>query len=430
MPHSITIDTYYDTESGGVTLLGELLKRDFVFFDNANGWILLKRGLKPGQRPDIMNITAPETVEELQRKAAEAGSDILCTNTFGANAKALKGTGYTVDEIIKAAVAITKRAGQGRTLTALDIGPIGEFLKPFGTLTFDESYELYREQAIAGEKAGADLVVIETMSDLYELKAAMRAVKESTNLPIFVMMTFDKSGRTFTGCRPESFAVTAERLGAMAVGINCSLAPGEIFPIAEKLVKSTSLPVIIKPNAGLPNSVTGAYDIDPKEFARQMAPFASLGVKVVGGCCGTSSDYIKELKNTFSSLKPAAYERDLGPRICTWLQVESIERLKYNSAMMADATIEKIIEGALEQSDGGAKIITVYLPDNMTAAEAGHIVRSVQSQSEKPLYLISNDLVALSTALHDVTGTPAISSPNGDKLALSELASKYGAAVI
>jgi 5-methyltetrahydrofolate--homocysteine methyltransferase len=412
-------------------LLDELLKRDFVFFDNAPGWILLKSGLKPGQRPDIMNITAPQIVEDLQRKAKDAGSDILCTVTFGANAKTLKGSGFSVEEIINAAVAITKRAGQGSTLTALDIGPIGEFISPFGTLTFDQSYELYRQQAAAGEKAGADLVVIETMSDLLEIKAAMLAVKENTSLPIFVMMTFDKSGRTFTGCRPESFAITAEGLGAKALGINCSLAPEEIFPIAEKIAKSTSLPIIIKPNAGLPNSVTGAYDVGPAEFARQMAQFASLGVKIVGGCCGTSADYIKELKATFSALKPASYKKDKSIRICAPLQIENIDGLKPDTNQKkAAATEDEIIEDALEQSDGGAKIITVRLPDGLSPTKASQIVRSIQSQSERPLYLISNDLEALSTALRDMTGTAAVSSPGGDQQALSILASKYGAAVI
>jgi 5-methyltetrahydrofolate--homocysteine methyltransferase len=377
-----------------------------------------------------MNITAPEIVGDLQRKAVEAGSDIVFTNTFGANAKTLKDTDYTVGEIVRAAVTVSKKACAGRALTAFDVGPIGEFIKPFGTLSFDESYELYREQAVAAEEAGADLVAVETMSDLYEVKAVMRAVREKTKLPLFVMMTFDKSGRTFTGCRPESFAITAETLGAKAIGINCSLAPGEIYPIAEKIIQSTSLPVIVKPNAGLPNSITGGYDIGPEEFARQMAPFASLGVRIVGGCCGTSSDYIRELKKTFSGLKPAACKKNLGPRMCTWLRVESAEQLAYDPSIRKTATAEEIIEGAVEQSDNGAKIVTVYLPDTITSAQAGHIMRSIQSQSDKPMYLVSDDLQALSAALHHVTGTPAISSPTGDRSELSAIASKYGAVVI
>ncbi len=411
-------------------MLDELLKRDFVFTDNSNGWILLKKGLKPGQRPDIMNVTAPDIVGALQHAAVEAGSDIVLTNTFGTNAKTLRDTGYTVEQVVGAAVAVSKKACAGKALTAYDIGPIGEFIKPFGTLTFDESYELYRQQAVAAEEAGADLVAVETMSDLYEVKAVMRAVKENTKLPLFVMMTFDKSGRTFTGCRPESFAITAETLGAKAIGINCSLAPGEIYPIAEKIVKATRLPIIVKPNAGLPNSVSGGYDIDPEEFTRQMAPFASLGVKVIGGCCGTSSDYIRELKKTFSALKPADYSRELSARICTWLRVESVEGLAYDMQNMTALTAQEIIENAIEQSDGGEKIIRVFLPDGIPPAQAAYVIRSIQSQTDRPLYLVSSDLKALSAALHDVTGTPAVSSPEGDKRALSDLAAKYGAIVI
>ena len=309
-------------------MLEELLNRNFVFFDGAIGWTLLKKGLNAGQRPDIMNVIAPDAVYDIQHEYYKAGSDILLTNTFGANSVALKDTGYSVEQIINAGVDIAKRAGMGNTLTALDIGPIGEFIAPFGTLTFDESYELYRQQVVAGEAAGADFVAVETMSDLLEVKAVMLAVKENTKLPIFVMMTFDKSGRTFTGCRPESFAVMAERLGASAIGINCSLRPDEIYPIAEKVVANTSLPVIIKPNAGLPDSVTGLYDVDAEEFARQMKHFAELGVKIIGGCCGTSPEYIKQLHRVFDPLKSADVIRNTETKICTPMQFESVSRPK------------------------------------------------------------------------------------------------------
>jgi 5-methyltetrahydrofolate--homocysteine methyltransferase len=411
-------------------MLGELMKRDFVIFDGAIGFLLQKKGLKVGQRPDIMNMTAPEVVEDIQRQYAEAGSEIIITNTLGANARALKNTGYTVGEIISAAVAITKRASGGRALTALDMGPIGEFIKPFGTLTFDESYELYREQAVAGEAAGADLVAIETMSDLYEIKAAMRAIRENTKLPIFVMMTFDKSGRTFTGCRPESFAMTAERLGAAAVGINCSLAPSEIFPIAEKIVRSTSLPVIVKPNAGLPNSVTGAYSIGPEEFARQMAAYAALGVKVVGGCCGTTPDTIRELRRTFASLEPAPYERDKSVRVCSSLQVESIDGLELDNVKLTDMTPEKIIEHALDQSDSGRPIVTVMLPGGLSQDKAGHIIRAIQTQSDRPLVLVADDAGVLSAALREIPGSAGIRCLKAGRQELQAVAAKYGAVVV
>jgi 5-methyltetrahydrofolate--homocysteine methyltransferase len=411
-------------------LLGDLLKRDFVFLDNANGWILMKNGLKPGQRPDIMNITAPAVVESLHRRVVEAGSDIVCTNTFGANAKTLKDTGYSVREIIEAAVGITKRAAAGKALVALDIGPIGEFMRPFGKLTFDESYTIYREQALAAEAAGADLAVVETMSDLYEMKAALRAINENTGLPIFVMMTFDKSGRTFTGCRPESFAITAERLGAAAVGINCSLAPSEIYPIAERIAASTDLPLIVKPNAGLPNSVTGDYDIGPEEFARQMTAFTKLGVKIVGGCCGTSPDYIRAIRASFEALKPAVFARDPGLRICSSLQIEDIGSLPLNDLGIKDLTPQQIIDDALEQSDIGGAVVTVSLPGSLSPENAAHIIHSIQTQCACPLILISDDRDVLSAALCEIPGSPAIRSAALHGETLREIALKYGAVAL
>jgi 5-methyltetrahydrofolate--homocysteine methyltransferase len=412
-----------------LTVLTDLLKRDFVFFDNGNGWIMLKRGLKPGQRPDIMNMTAPDIVEEIQRESCLAGSDIVCANTFGANRKALAGTGYDVGDVIKAAVAITKRACAGRALTAYDIGPIGEFIRPFGPLTFEESYELYKEQVIAAEAAGADLFAAETMSDLMEVKAVLLAVRENTKLPVFATMTFDKSGRSFTGCRPESFAVTAERLGAAAVGINCSLAPSEIYAIAGKLAAATSLPVIIKPNAGMPDSATGAYSIGPEDFARQMAPYAELGVKIVGGCCGTSPDYIRALRRTYASLRPGTIKRETGKMVCTPLQIERLDGYTYQiPGHYGKRTPGEVIEDALEQADRGEKILCVYLPEGLTPEDAGTVVRGIQGQSDRPLHLVSGDPAVLDTALRNVAGIAAVSCTGGADI--DTVAAKYGAVVL
>jgi 5-methyltetrahydrofolate--homocysteine methyltransferase len=409
-------------------VLKKLLEKNFVYFDGAIGSILQKNGLKPGQRPDIMNITAPDVVESIQRQYTEAGSEILLTNTLGANAHALKGTGYSVEEIIRAAVAVTKRACDGRALTALDIGPIGEFISPFGALSFDASYELYKTQVIAGEKAGADLVAIETMSDLMEVKAVILAAKENTSLPVFAMMTFDKSGRTFTGCRPESFAVTAERLGAAALGINCSLAPEDIYPIAEKLVACTSLPVIIKPNAGLPNKETGAYDVGPEAFARQMAEFAQLGVKIIGGCCGSTPAFIAALKKTYEQLKPGSFKRDADRKICTPLQVESVDSGAFDvSGVRKLGTTEETVDEALEQSDRGEKILRIWLPEDASAEQAASIVRGIQGQSDKPLHLFGGNAEALDAALRSVSGIAAVSCPGGAAAAIEAIAAKYGA---
>jgi len=264
--------------------------------------MLQKYGLKPGDKPDLMNITAPEAVESVHRMYVEAGSDIICTNTFGSNSLNLTGTGYSPEDIISAAVAIAKRACLSAAKVALDIGPTGQILEPVGDLEFDEAYELFKEMAIAGEKAGADFAAIETMSDLEELKAAMTAVTENTNLPVLATMTFDKSGYTFMGCTPESFVEVAESLGAVAVGLNCSLEPMEMFGTAERIAKATKLPLIIKPNAGLPDGQSGNYHTGAEEFAIQMKQFAKIGAKIVGGCCGTTPEYIKELKKAYMEL--------------------------------------------------------------------------------------------------------------------------------
>ena len=289
---------------------------DYIIYDGALGTMLQKRGLGPGQRPDLMNVSAPGVVESVHRMYVEAGSDIICTNTFGANATALAGTGYTPEEIITAAVSIAKRASGGRAKIALDIGPIGALLEPIGELEYEKAYDLFAGQAKAGEKSGADLAAIETMSDITEMKAAILAVTENTSLPVFATMTFDKTGRTYLGCTPEDFAEMAEQLGAAAVGINCSLEPETMLPTAERIAKATSLPLIIKPNAGLPDSATGYYSIGPAEFARQMSLFDYLGEKspgkntaaddsptrrlmIVGGCCGTTPDHIRELKKRY-----------------------------------------------------------------------------------------------------------------------------------
>ena len=281
---------------------------EYIFYDGAIGTMLQKSGLKPGQRPDILCMTAPAAVENVHRMYVEAGSDIIVTNTFGASANALRGTGYSPEEVISAAVSAAKRAATAgpagtagqKVKVGLDIGPLGEMIEPLGDLEANSAYEMFKEQAEAGENAGADFAAIETMSDLAEVEEAIRAVIENTALPVLATMTFDKNGRTYLGCTPERFAEAAGRLGAAAVGLNCSLAPEEMYDTAERIAKTTSLPLIVKPNAGLPDSRTGSYSIGPEEFARQMLRFRNLGVRIVGGCCGTTPEYIRELVRVFS----------------------------------------------------------------------------------------------------------------------------------
>lgn len=272
----------------------------YVFFDGAVGTMLQDAGLKPGENPSLMSINSPGSVEKIHRMYIDAGSDIICANTFYANSFSLKSADHTPEQVISAAVEIAKRAAGGAALVALDVGPTGQILEPAGELSFEEAYANFKEIAIAGEKAGADLAAIETMSDIEELKAAMTAVSDNTKLPIFATMTFQKSGFTFMGCTPERFAEEAESLEATAVGLNCSLEPREMTDIAKRISTATKLPLIVKPNAGLPDSKSGKYTITPEGFAEQMLPFAQIGVKVIGGCCGTTPEYIKALKEAFT----------------------------------------------------------------------------------------------------------------------------------
>ena len=274
----------------------------YVFYDGAMGTMLYKYGLKSGDKPDLMNITHPQAVEEVHRMYVEAGSDIICTNTFGSNALSLEGTGYTPQEIISAAVAIAKRAAAGKAKVSLDIGSTGLLIEPYGDLEYDRAYEVFKEMAVAGENAGVDFVTIETIGDITELKAAMTAVGENTGLPMLVTMTFDKTGCTYMGCSTDLFVETAESSGAAALGLNCSLEPVEMYDTARKIAGVTKLPSIVKPNAGLPDKAKGEYHTGAHEFAEQMKEFAKMGAKIVGGCCGTTPEYIKELKNVFVNL--------------------------------------------------------------------------------------------------------------------------------
>ncbi|MCL2078961.1 MAG: homocysteine S-methyltransferase family protein [Oscillospiraceae bacterium] len=296
----------------------------YIYLDGAMGTMLQRFGAVPGSNLNLMNITAPETVENIHAMFIEAGSDIIYTNTFSANALNLEKTDYSPREIISAAVKIARRAAAGARgsaadgspvgapaqkneqtpqrlpiLVALDIGPIGQILEPAGDLPPEKAYELYAQMAEAGERENADLAVIETMSDIEELKIAMKAVSENTKLPIMTTMTFEPHGYTYMGCTPEAFAKTAEELGAIAVGLNCSLEPTQMYDIARRIADVTRLPLIIKPNAGLPDAVSGRYKTGAKEFAEQMLPYSKIGARIVGGCCGTDPEYIKALRELY-----------------------------------------------------------------------------------------------------------------------------------
>ena len=256
-----------------------LLKKDFVCLDGAMGTMLQAKGLKMGETPEVLNIEKPEWLIDIHKQYINAGSDIVYANTFGANRYKLAKSGYSVEEIICEGIKNAKKACEGTdTLVALDIGPIGQLLEPTGTLSFEEAYDIFKQEIIAGKDA--DVIVFETMTDLYELKAGILAAKENSDKPIICTMTFEENMRTFTGCGISSMALTLEGLGVDAIGVNCSLGPAELCPVIEELCKWTNLPVVVKPNAGLPDPLTNEYNVTPKEFAELMEKLIALGVKV------------------------------------------------------------------------------------------------------------------------------------------------------
>lgn len=277
----------------------EVRSMEAKFFDGAMGTVLQSKGLKLDEMPELFNFTHSDLIESVHASYLEAGADYITTNTFGANAYKMKTTPYTVEQVITQAVTLAKKAVNeaGRGKVVLDIGSTGKLIEPVGDISFEEAYEVFKEQVIAGEQAGVDLILFETFTDLYELKAGVLAAKENTCLPIYCTMTFEANGRTFFGTSIESMVLTLEALGVDALGVNCSLGAKELKPIIEKLVSLSSIPLIVQPNAGLPRMVEGQpqYDITPETFAECMSYFAEIGVSILGGCCGTNPEYIKQV---------------------------------------------------------------------------------------------------------------------------------------
>ncbi len=424
-------------------------RRRFVFLDGGLGTQLQKRGLQPGQKPELAAFLMPDTLEAIHREYAAAGADILYANTFGANEQKLAGTGYTAADTIAASIACARRAAQPYgALVALDIGPLGELLAPTGTLSFEEAYARFAAIVQAGVQAGADLVVIETMTDLYELKAAVLAAKENSTLPVLASMSFESRGRTFTGCTVESFGVTAAGLGVDAVGINCSLGPDEILPFAKRLcrVVPAGMPVFVKPNAGLPNP-DGSYDLTADGFVEQMLPYAASGISMVGGCCGTTPEYIHKLRAAFAELTPAQKVPLRRSRLCTpvrCVEVEGItvvgERINPTGKKRLQQALREGDSGyacaqAVAQAEAGAQVLDVNagLPGIDEAATLEMLVRELQAVTDLPLQLDSNDPAALERALRIYNGKPIVNSVNGEEKSLKAilpLCKKYGAAVV
>lgn len=420
------------------------------FLDGAMGTQLQAKGLPAGASPELFMMEHGEVIEEVHAAYIDSGSDIIYTNTFGANAKKLSKSQYTVEDIITRAVQLAKSAAKRKAgvRVALDIGPIGEMLEPNGYLPFEEAYELYRQQVVAGEQAGADLVIFETMSDLYEVKAAMLAAKEHTQLPVFVTMSFEADHRTFTGCTTASFALCAEGLGADAIGINCSLGPDQILPIAEELAAMTNLPLIIKANAGLPDPITNTYSIDAAEYARMLLPYTKLPLAYVGGCCGTTPQFIRELKNALpKAIAVEKQKRRSGSYACTptkCLRIQDVhvigERInptgnKRMKAALQEHRLDEILAIAMEEVEGGADIldVNVGLPGINEKEMMVEVIKELQSVIDLPLQIDSTDPAVIQAALRVVNGVAIVNSVNGEAAVMERIlpaVKKYGANVV
>ena len=420
--------------------------KPFVLLDGAMGTLIQKSGVSYDSVPETLNITHPELIESFHKAYADAGSDIVYANTFGANGYKLKECGYSVDEIIKSGVANAKKAVEGTDcLVALDIGPIGQLLEPAGSLSFDAAYDYFKEQVIAGSEA--DVIVFETMTDLYELKAAVLAAKENSDKPIIATMTFERNGRTFTGVSPASAAVTLSGLGVDALGVNCSLGPDELEGVVSEISKYTDLPIVIKANAGLPDPNSNEYDILPDKFAQCVASLLKYGVKFIGGCCGTTPEYIREIKNILADKSYQPQTRGVDTVVCSASTAVEIngpriigERInptgkKLFKQALVDNNIDYILTQALSQVEGGAEILDVNVghPEIDEKKMMVRVLKAIQSVCDAPLQIDSTKPDVLEAGLRYYNGKPIVNSVNGEEKSLSSvlpLVKKYGASVV
>ena len=421
-----------------------------ILLDGGMGTMLQAAGLKLGARPEELNITDPALIEGIHGQYAAAGSRIVNANTFGASAHKLAGSAYTLEQVITAGIENCKRAcAPYGALTALDVGPLGELLEPSGTLAFEDAVSEYARIVRAGTAAGADLIFFETFTDLYELKAALLAAKENSTLPILASMSFEAGGRTFTGCTVESFAATARGLGADAVGINCSLGPKEIFPMAKRLAEAVpgNFPVFVKPNAGLPRADGSGYDITPQLFALQMKPYRELHLFAAGGCCGTTPEFIKLLNGTFAGCTPGRPAHRMPSVLCTPVDTVTVDGItvvgerinptgkKRFQQALREGDMNYVLEQAVSQAEAGAQILDVNVgaPGVDEPVLMEQVVKALQSVTSLPLQLDSSNVEALARGLRVYNGKPIVNSTNGEleKLAaILPLCKKYGAAIV
>lgn len=434
----------------------ERLGKELLFFDGGMGTLLQEAGLLPGELPEVWNITHAEKITGIHQAYYEAGSDIVLTNTFGANACKFHDKDRELRQVIEAAVANAKRAQvlSGReeesTYVALDMGPTGKLLAPMGDLSFEEAYEAFKEAAVIGEACGVDFIHIETMSDAYEVKAAVLAAKENTKLPVFVTLIFDEKGKLLTGGDVPAVTALLEGLRVDAVGINCGLGPKQMIPILEEFRKYSSLPVIVKPNAGLPKQKNGEtyYDVEPEEFAETMKEIVQKGACLIGGCCGTTPEHIRCMTESCRNLPVLPVEEKEFTMVSSYGQAVILgdkpliigERInptgkKRFKEALKNRDMDYILKEGITQQDKGAHIldVNVGLPDIDEAAMMKEVVTQLQSVTSLPLQIDTVDAGAMEAAMRIYNGKPMLNSVSGKQESMDQvfpLIQKYGGTVV
>lgn len=423
--------------------------KELLFFDGGMGTELQKNGLKKGELPELLNIHSPEIVKKVHKSYLDAGCDIITTNTFGANSLKFS----NLEEIITNAVNIVKDAinESGRkAYTALDVGPLGKLLAPYGDLPFEDAYNLFKEQVIAGEKAGADLVLIETMGDLYEIKSAVLAAKENTNLPIFVSMIFDKKGTLLTGADVKTAIVTLEGLSVDGIGLNCGLGPDQMLVLLKEMTEYSSTPIFIQPNAGLPVSVNGetVYNVTPEEFAEKQLKILENGACALGGCCGTNPMHIKAMidlckgreikeiaKKNYTAV--SSYSKSVffeGKPIIVGERINPTGKRLLKEALRNN-DMDYIFREGVSQTDLGADIldVNVGLPEIDECEMMTNAVTGLQSILNTPLQIDTSDPRVMEKALRFYNGKAMVNSVNGKEESMNSvfpLVKKYGGVVV
>lgn len=442
-------------------MLRERLGKELLYFDGGTGTLLQENGLKPGELPETWSITHKEVLVNIHRQYYEAGSDIVLTNTFGANALKFKESGYKLSDLIKASVENVKEAqklgvkDRRETYVGLDVGPTGKLLKPMGDLSFENAYEAFKEVVTIGQAVGADLIHIETMSDTYEVKAAVLAAKENTSLPVFATMIFDERGKLLTGGDIPSVVAMLEGLRVDALGINCGMGPEQMMPILEEVMAYASVPIIVKPNAGLPKQRGGEvwYDVEPETFAGYMETVVRKGAALIGGCCGTTPAHIQAMTERLKASdaykmqeKTEKYQNQTvvssyGKAVALGEKPVIIgERInptgkKLLKQALKNYDLDYILREGIAQQDHGAHIldVNVGLPDIDETEMMKAVVTELQSVTSLPLQIDTVDVSAMEAAMRIYNGKPMINSVNGKKESMDSifpLVQKYGGVVI